>query len=224
MIDLSREGSVFVLRMNAGENRFNPDFVAAMNAALDEVERSSGDAALVTTGGHEKFYSNGLDLDWMGKAGMARANEFLPESIRLLGRVLASPVPTVAAVNGHAFAAGGMLMLAHDFRVMRADRGFFCLNEVELGLPLAPGMAALVRNRLSIANQRDVLLTAARLGGEECLRRGMVDEAVPAAEVLPRAIARASVLAAKSRQAYGALKQNLYGDVIATLREGALPS
>jgi enoyl-CoA hydratase/carnithine racemase len=47
-------------------------------------------------------------------------------------------VPTVAAVNGHAFAAGGMMMLAHDFRVMRSDRGYFCLNEVDLGLPLAP--------------------------------------------------------------------------------------
>jgi enoyl-CoA hydratase/carnithine racemase len=223
MIDLTRDGAVFVLRMSAGENRFNPDFVRAMNEALDEVERSSGDAALVTTGGQEKFYSNGLDLDWMGTVGPAAANEFLPSAIRLLGRVLAFPVPTVAAVNGHAFAAGGMLLLAHDFRVMRADRGFFCLNEVDLGLPLAPGMAALVRNRLSIQSLRDVVLTAARLGGEECARRGIVDEAVPLAEVLPRAVARAAGLASKSRQAYAALKQNVYGDVIAELAAGRLP-
>ena len=38
MLDLSREGEVFVLRMDAGENRFHPDFVRAWNAALDEVE------------------------------------------------------------------------------------------------------------------------------------------------------------------------------------------
>src|SRR6185295_6804204 len=139
----------------------------------DEVERSSGDAALVTTGGHEKFYSNGLDLDWMGQAGMDRANAFLPEAIRPLGRVLASPVPTVAAVNGHAFAAGGMLMLAHDFRVMRSDRGFFCLNEVDLGLPLAPGMTALVKSRLGIDTFRDAVLTGARIGGSDAARRGI---------------------------------------------------
>lgn len=223
MIEMSREGNVFVLRMDAGENRFNPDFVAAMNRALDEVEGSSGDAALVTTGGHEKFYSNGLDLDWMGKVGMGAANAFLPDAIRLLGRVLASGVPTVAAVNGHAFAAGGMLLLAHDFRVMRGDRGYFCLNEVDLGLPFAPGMAALVRNRLSIATLRDVVLTGARMGGEECLRRGIVDEIAPATEVLPRAVARAAGLAGKSRQAVAALKRNLYGDVIDVLRAGALP-
>jgi enoyl-CoA hydratase/carnithine racemase len=53
-------------------------------------------------------------------------------------------------------------------------------------------MAALVRDRLSTANLRDVLLTGARMGGEECLRRGMVDETVAAADVLPRAIARAT--------------------------------
>ena len=65
-IDLSRDGAVFLLTMNAGENRFNRGFVDTLNGALDEVEKSSGPAALVTTGGSEKFYSNGLDLGWMG--------------------------------------------------------------------------------------------------------------------------------------------------------------
>ena len=48
---------------------------------------------------------------------------------RLFARVLAFPRITVAAINGHAFAGGGMLALAHDFRVMRSDRGYFCLPE-----------------------------------------------------------------------------------------------
>jgi enoyl-CoA hydratase/carnithine racemase len=222
MIDLTREGPVFVLRMNAGDNRFNPRFVKAVDAALDEVERSSGDAALVTTGGEEKFYSNGLDLDWMSGEGASQTGRFLPAVLQLMGRVMAFPVPTVAAINGHAFAAGAMLALAHDFRVMRIDRGFFCLNEVDIGLPLAPGMAALVRNRLGTTALRDVVLTGARMGGSECLARQIVDETAPREEVLPRAIARAASLAGKSRAAYGALKQNLYGDVIAALRDGRL--
>ena len=50
MLDLRREGAVFVLTMRCGENRFNRPFLDALNAALDEVERSSGPAALVTTG------------------------------------------------------------------------------------------------------------------------------------------------------------------------------
>src|SRR5262249_29524710 len=140
-LDLRREGQVFVLTMQSGENRFNHTFVDAFNQALDTVEASSGPAALVTIG-TEKFYSNGLDLHWI--AGEGAGEDFLASVLRLLGRVLGFPLPTVAAINGHAFAAGAMLALAHDFRVMRADRGYFCLPEVDINLPLAPGMTALI--------------------------------------------------------------------------------
>jgi Delta3-Delta2-enoyl-CoA isomerase len=216
-IDVRREGEVFVLTMGNGENRFNRGFVTDFHAALDEVERSNGPAALVTIGDQEKFYSNGLDLDWMGGDGRDEARTFVGDVLALMGRVLLFPVPTVAAMNGHAFAAGGMLALAHDFRVMRADRGFFCLPEVDIGLPLAPGMTALVKSRLPLHTFRDTVLTGARIGGTEALARGIVDEAVGGPEVLPRALARAAALAAKDRTIYGALKRGMYGDVAAVL-------
>lgn len=215
-IDVKREGDVFVLAMRSGENRFNRAFVAAFHAALDEVERSSGPAALVTVG-EEKFYSNGLDLDWMSGDGRDEARTFVADVLALLGRVLLFPVPTVAAMNGHAFAAGGMLALAHDFRVMRADRGYFCLPEVDIGLPLAPGMTALIKSRLPKDAFRDAILTGARIGGGDAAKRGIVDEAVAGPDVLPRAIARAAALAAKDRTIYGALKRGMYGDVAAIL-------
>jgi enoyl-CoA hydratase/carnithine racemase len=69
MIELSRHDAVFVLQMNADENRFHPEFQAALQGALDEVEAAEGAAALVTTGAG-KFYSNGLALDAIaGKSG-----------------------------------------------------------------------------------------------------------------------------------------------------------
>ena len=135
IIDLKKEGDVFILTMNSGENRFNRTFIEAMNEALDSVEKSSGAAALVTTGGEDKFYSNGLDLAWLTGDGQTEAPEFIRTVLKFLGRVMAFPLPTVAAINGHAFAAGAMLALAHDFRVMRADRGFFCLPEVDINIP-----------------------------------------------------------------------------------------
>ena len=57
-------------------------------------------------------------------------------------------MPTVAAVQGHVFAAGAMFALSHDVRVMRADRGFFCLPEVDIRIPFSTGMSALVQGRL----------------------------------------------------------------------------
>ena len=64
MIDLQRTEMVFVLTMQSGENRFNRRFLTALNGALDEVEEADGPAALVTVG-EGKYYSNGLDLEWM---------------------------------------------------------------------------------------------------------------------------------------------------------------
>lgn len=222
MIDLRREGAVFVLTMQGGENRFNRPFLNALNAAFDTIEGSSGPAALVTTGGMEKFYSNGLDLAWIAGEGQNEGGAFVGDVMRFLGRVMACPVPTVAAINGHAFAAGAMLALAHDFRVMRADRGFVCLNEIDIHIPLAPGMTALVKSRLNGSTLRDMVLTGARLGGEDASRRGVVDAAVPAAEVLPHAIARAAALADKDRATYGALKRGVYGDVLKILASGEM--
>jgi enoyl-CoA hydratase/carnithine racemase len=134
---------------------------------------------------------------------------------------MAFPIPTVAAINGHAFAVGAMLALTHDFRVMRADRGFFCLPEVDINIPMAPGMTALIKSRLSPNVFRSCILTGMRIGGVEAKELGIVDEAVPAEQVLPRAMARASSMANKGRDIYGSLKRGMYAEAIALLESGA---
>jgi enoyl-CoA hydratase/carnithine racemase len=222
IVDVKKEGDIFILTMQAGENRLNRTFIDAMNQALDAVEKSSGPAALVTTGGEEKFYSNGLDLTWLAGDGEKERPQFVKSLLKFLGRLMAFPVPTVAAINGHAFAAGAMLALAHDFRVMRADRGFFCLPEVDINIPLAPGMTALIKSRLLPNVFRSSILTGARIGGVEAKELGIVDEAVPADQVLPQAIARASSMANKGRDIYGTLKRGMYAKAIALLESGAI--
>jgi enoyl-CoA hydratase/carnithine racemase len=144
---LDRSGEVQVLDLGDTENRFHPDWLAAVDDALDEVERADGPRALViaATG---KFFSNGLDLDWLS-AHAEQHEEYLTSVHALLARVLALPVFTVAALQGHTFAAGAMLSLATDVRVMRGDRGFWCLPEADIGLPFTPGMSALIQARLA---------------------------------------------------------------------------
>jgi len=70
VVDLTRQGPVFILAMRSGENRFNRPFLDALVNALDEIEGSGGPTALVTVGEH-KFYSNGLDLNWLMGEGAA---------------------------------------------------------------------------------------------------------------------------------------------------------
>lgn len=218
MMDLRREGNVFILQMNDGENRFNPDFVRDYNAALDEVERAGVPSALVTTGAG-KFFSNGLDLAWMGTDGVD-AIAFVRTVHALLGRVLSFSRPTVAAVNGHAFAGGGMLMLAHDLAVMRDDRGFFCLPEADIAIPFTEPMTALLAARLPQPTLHEACTTGRRYGGRDAVDAGIVSLAVAADDVLPVAIARAESLASKEPATLAAIKRGLYGPALRHL-EGA---
>lgn len=216
-VELKREGDVFILVMSKEDNRFNPSFLRAMNHALDTVERTTGPAALVTTGGEEKFYSNGLDLTWLRGDGRREQSVFITSVSKLFARVLSFPVPTVAAVNGHAFASGALLALAHDFRIMRADRGFICMPEVDIKIPLAPGLMTLIQARVPPAVYRDLVLTGVRVGGNEAKRLGVVDESVAKDEVLPKAIALAASLAKKDRNTYRMLKQTMHREVTIAL-------
>lgn len=218
MIELKRDGDVFVLHMRDGENRFNDRFLAAFGEALDEVEASTGDAALVTSG-EGKFYSNGLDLAWLGGEGEGRAPDLLANLDGIFARLLAFPLATVAAINGHAFAGGGMLAMAHDFRVMRRDRGYFCLPEIDLamGQPLSDGMYAVLESRLSRRELHEMLVTGRRFGGPEAVDRGIAGEALPEEEVLPRAIALARELAGKDRATMAALKKGLHRSALDVL-------
>jgi len=209
MIDIEREGPVFVLRMQDGENRLNGPFVEALNGALDEVERAEGEAALVTVG-DGRFYSTGLDLEWLASGQSAR--DLMANVHKLFARVLTFPMATVAAINGHAFAAGAMLAVAHDFRVMRVDKGYVCLPEVDLGtgLPLTPGMHALLDARLPRAVVHEALVTGRRYNATESIERGLVTIARPEGDVLPYAIEMARALAGKHRATLGAIKRGLF--------------
>ena len=171
MGSLDRRGAVFILTLGDDENRFHPDRLTIINAALDEVESADAPKAVVTTG-VGKFYSNGLDLDFMSSnPDVAQSN--LRDVHALFARVLAFPAPIVAGIQGHAFAAGAMLALAHDLCVMRGDRGYFCLPEVDLGIPFTAGMNALIRSRLPIATAHEAMTTARRYGVPTPRRRAL---------------------------------------------------
>jgi enoyl-CoA hydratase/carnithine racemase len=216
-VELKREGGVAVVSMRAGENRFNPGFIADLNRAFDEAEASAEPTALVLTG-EGKFFSNGLDLAWMTGDGRDRAGEVVTGMLRIFARVLGSPLASVAALNGHAFAGGAMLALACDFRVMRAERGFFCIPEIDLGLPLHPAMASIIQARLSKRTAHEAIVTGRRYSGVEAREAGIVEHAVPEVDVLQKAIALAAPLAGKNRAVMQAHKRLMYSETLRLLQ------
>ncbi len=169
-VTLSRQNdSVWVLNMTdtesesepgVFENRLTREFMADFNEALDTVEKAPGASALVTTA-PGKIFSNGLDLGSLSGSPSSRI-AYLAEFQKLLRRVLLFPVPTVAAINGHAFAGGMLLAMAHDYRVMRKDRGFLCMNEIDMGVALPLGANALLLAKVDHRVLRDVILQGKR--------------------------------------------------------------
>ena len=208
MIHLDRDGDVFVLRMDDGENRLTTDALAAWNDALATVETAEGPRALVTTG-TDRFFSNGLDLDWMA-ANSTEALPYVDRVQRLFARVLALPCFTVAACNGHTFAAGAMLALAHDVSIMRSERGYWCLPEVDLGIPFTAGMDALISSRLSRRTAHEAMVTGRRYSAWDAVQAGIIDEEAGEADLLPRAISLAGEHAAKAGHAIGTIRTMLH--------------
>src|SRR5215212_4338178 len=202
-VEVERRGAVTIVRMDRGENRLHPELLGALEDVVGAIESDDEAGALVLTGSG-KFFSNGLDLEYMG-ANPDHAEATLARVHGLFGRILALAVPTVAAINGHAFAAGAMLALAFDIGVMREDRGYFCLPEANLGLPFTPGMNALITARLSPPVAHEAMVSARRYGGHDALAAGIVAEVAPEQEVLERAVARAAALAGRPRQALAAI-------------------
>ena len=216
--------------MGAGEKRFNPESVAAMNAALDDVDSivTAGEQISLVTTGSDKFFTNGIDLDWMFGDDAQASPEIIPDFIAsmmgLWARVLALPIPTVAAVNGHAFAGGAMFVLAHDHVLMRSDRGYWCVNEVLLKLPLAPGMQAILEAKLPKPTVRKAILTAHRFDATSAVAAGIADEAHDGTVLRDRAVQLGQSLAPTANPILGRLKEDLYADVLAALRAGEVPA
>ncbi|MGA5149580.1 enoyl-CoA hydratase-related protein [Streptomyces griseoincarnatus] len=221
MPTLDRHENVFVLDLGDGENRFHPDWITAAGAALDEVEKAEGPRALVTTA-TGKFWSNGLDLEWLF-ANADHYQDYVVSVHQLFARMLSLPVMTVAALQGHTFAAGAMLSLAHDFRVMRADRGYWCLPEADIDIPFTPGMSALIQSRLAPQTAHEAMTTARRYGGTDAAAVSIVDRAVPEPEVRSTAVALAQSLSGKAGDTLGTIKSRMYASTLTTLRDTANP-
>jgi enoyl-CoA hydratase/carnithine racemase len=217
LFDYALDENVALITMASGENRLNPDFLNDFLATLDEVENDTDARAAVVQSAHEKIFSNGIDLEWLaplierGDSESAKAFFYLLN--RLFVRLLNYPLITVAAINGHAFAGGAILSCAFDFRFMQIGRGFFCLPEVDLGIPFLPGMNALLNKAIPTYKLEEMQYTGARLTAEVCEAHHIIARALPAEALVEEAMAFAKGLN-KERVVVAELKRRLNRPVV----------
>jgi len=206
------------------EHRWNPNFTKAFSEALDAVEHRQDVQALVVTN-EGKYWSNGMDLKYLDTHSEDAVKEHVTNVNSLLIRLLTFPIPTIAAIRGHWCAVGGMMGLAFDYRVMSTDRGFFFIPGVDLGLVYAPVQVHLMKAKLPVDMQREVIIfNRKRWQASELMTRNVVEAAVPASEVMPRAMTLAQELRAKgkgpARSVLGKLKTMVYRQVVDSLELG----
>ncbi|KAK1699338.1 hypothetical protein QYE76_016035 [Lolium multiflorum] len=187
---------------------------SALSSVVSQAAQDGPGAALVTVA-EGRFFSNGLDIEWVGTS-RTRLAELIDALRPVVADLLALPMPTVAAITGHASAGGFLLALCHDYRVMRADRGVLYMSEVDLGFPLPPYFVALLRAKITAAQAlRDVVLRGTRIRAPQAKEMGIVDVVCPGApETAAEALMLAEQLAARKWDGavYSSIRISMFPD------------
>lgn len=187
MCSLEKRGNIFILTLTGtDEHRLNPTLLNAIRSALRRLRsEASASSALITTA-HGKFFSNGYDLSWAQSQPQSFGERMLLMNSLLqlvVADLISLPMPTIAAVSGHASAAGYALALSHDYVLMRSDRGFLYMSELDIKLVVPAWFIAILESKVgSPAARREVVMKAAKLTAKEAVKLGIVDSAHDSAE------------------------------------------
>ena len=183
------------LNRPAARNALSVALMAALAAALSDIERDAAVRVVVIAGAGPAFCA-GHDLRELHAAdGAARAALFAQCS-GLMQQIVALRVPVIAAVHGVATAAGCQLVATCDLAVA-ADTARFATPGVNIGLFCSTPMVALSR-AVGRKAAMEMLLTGEMITADRAVALGLVNRAVPEAELDGAAMALARQIAGKS--------------------------
>ena len=218
IVELTREGTTAVITMDNGENRQNLAFAQAMGKALDDALADESVTAIVITSGGEKFFSAGVDLEWMmdrfSNNALDEMRTFMYAMNDVFKKCLLAPVPVIAAINGHAFGNGAILSCACDFRFMKSDRGYFCFPEVDVSIPFLPGMIAFVKKAIPYYKFNEMKLTGKRVAAQELAAHHIIEQACTDREQLMAQTLAFAATFNKKRSIFGEHKRRLHDHII----------
>jgi methylglutaconyl-CoA hydratase len=209
LVRVARSGAVATLTLDRPEvrNAFNDDLIAQLTAAFRQLGGEPDVRCIVLAASGTAFCA-GADLNWMKRMADYTREENHEDAGRLaemLRTIFECPKPTVARVQGDAYAGGMGLVAACDIAVA-ADTVNFCLSEVKLGLIPATISPYVIRAMGPRAAHR-YFLTAERFGAAEALRIGYVHEVVAADRLDAKVAEITAALCAAGPEAMKACKR-----------------
>ena len=200
------------------EGKFNRDTLGQFADVLDTVLADTASTGIIITG-QEKHFSQGLDPDFFDGPTADEVFQFVNSSLLQLARILSCPIPVCAAINGHAFGLGAMIVMACDYAVMREGRGYICLPEVEFKMRLMPAINAFVCARLSPRLLRDVVFAGKKIGAEEAVASGLIDASCAPEQLLQEAAVLMQPMLGKDRTTIEQMKTDVYQTVLDAIDE-----
>lgn len=213
-----KKETVAVMTMCNGANPQNLEFAVAMKKTMDEILADGSVSSIVLTSDDEKNFSQGVDVAWIGDRMNAQDDQAIKGFMYGMNDVfrsfLLSPVPVIAAINGHAFGNGAILACACDFRLMRADRGYFCFPEVDLGIPFLPGMIAWVRKAIPEYQFQRMKYTGKRTTADELLAHHVIEKACRDREDLMESALEFARTFQKKRGIMGEMKKRMNKHIV----------
>lgn len=184
---------------------------ALVEELANEIEVLKGDEslkAIVLTSANEKFFSIGFDVPSLLPLTKEDFTTFYRSFNQLSINLYTLPIPTVAAINGHAIAGGCILALCCDIRVIAEGRKLIGLNEVKLGVPVPYVADRILISLVGARHAREVMELGEFYPPEDALRIGLVDAIHPQDEVLEKALEQARILSSAPGEAYALIKAN----------------
>jgi enoyl-CoA hydratase len=193
----------------AALNALNRAVVDDLARVIREVRHDPAVRVLIVTGAGDRAFVAGADIAAMAKMSALEGLEFSRLGHRVLESFEDLAIPVIAAVNGFALGGGLELAMACDL-IVASDKARF--GQPEINLALIPGFGGTQRlpHRIGHAKARELIMTGDMIDGKTALELRLVNQVVPAAELMNAARALAQKLASKSavalRQAKAALR------------------
>ena len=208
-VTYSIDDGIAQITMDDGKvNAMNWEFFKEMGKSMDQAE-NDGSKALVITG-RPGFFSGGLDMKLLPTLSASEMGDFFTTFARTMLRVFSFPVPTIAAITGHAIAGGAMLTFACDRRFALDGPYRIQMNETLIGIALPSWMFLIARSAIPSRWRNEALLHARAYSPNEALERGILDAVAQDADSLAAQVkAATAVLSSLNLPAYAASKKNL---------------
>lgn len=220
MCTLEKRGDIFYLTLTGSdEHRLNPTLIASIRSHLSTVKSQSTPGTVLITVADGKFFSNGFDLAWAAKS--SNAVKSLSHMVNLFQDVVADllslPVPTIAAVTGHAAAAGFLLAISHDYVMMNRERGVLYMSEIDIGMTLPEYFTVAFGSKVAKPEvRRDVLLRGVKVKADEAYVKGLIDSAYDSGEKTVEAAVRFGEELSKRKfdgEVYAEIRKSLYPEL-----------